>query len=69
MKRPTIADIARRAGVSTGAKKLRDQGVISYARGWVRIEDRVGLEGRACECYAVMKDEFARLYDGEGRTA
>lgn len=51
----------RREGVSAAANKLREAGVISYHRGQVVVEDRDELERRACECYAVTKNEHARL--------
>jgi hypothetical protein len=40
---------------------LCQQELIVYSRGSVEIVDRVGLEGAACECYEVIRDEFARL--------
>jgi CRP-like cAMP-binding protein len=52
----------RRAGVSMIANKLRRAGLIDYDRGLIRIIDRQGLEAVTCECYAVVKAEFDRLY-------
>jgi CRP-like cAMP-binding protein len=51
----------RRAGVSVAASKLQAKGFINYTRGNIRILDRKGLEGFSCECYGVVKREFARL--------
>jgi CRP-like cAMP-binding protein len=51
----------RRAGVSVAANKLQADGFIHYSRGNVRILDRKGLEGFSCECYEVVRREFARL--------
>jgi CRP-like cAMP-binding protein len=51
----------RRAGVSTAAGKLRDDGLIDYQRGFIRIRDRKGLEALSCECYGVVRKEFDRL--------
>jgi CRP-like cAMP-binding protein len=51
----------RREGVTEAAGKLRDAGIIEYSRGHIKILDRDRLEGRACECYAVVKKEFDRL--------
>lgn len=51
----------RRAGVTEVAGQLRDEGIISYQRGQIRILDRKMLEARACECYAVVNAEFKRL--------
>ncbi|HEX8131375.1 MAG TPA: Crp/Fnr family transcriptional regulator [Pyrinomonadaceae bacterium] len=56
----------RRAGVTEAAAQLRDAGVITYNRGHVTITDRAGLEAEACECYPMIKKEFARLMGGNG---
>ncbi len=51
----------RREGVTEAAGKLQKQGLIQYSRGHITVLDRPGLEHAACECYAVVKHEFARL--------
>ena len=51
----------RREGVTEGAVKLQDSGLISYSRGRISVLDRPGLEARTCECYAVVKKEYDRL--------
>jgi len=51
----------RREGVTEGALKLQEAGLIRYARGRIRVLDRAGLERRTCECYAVVKQEYDRL--------
>jgi CRP-like cAMP-binding protein len=51
----------RRQGVSVAARHLQDNGLIKYARGRIKILDRVGLEAAVCECYKVVKGEFDRL--------
>jgi CRP-like cAMP-binding protein len=51
----------RREGVTEGALKLQDAGLIRYSRGRITILDRLGLEKRTCECYKVMKQEYDRL--------
>ena len=51
----------RREGVTEAAGNLQKAGLISYRRGRITVLDRVGLEARACECYAVVKKEFDRL--------
>jgi CRP-like cAMP-binding protein len=51
----------RREGVTEGALKLQQAGLIRYARGHITVLDRVGLEKRSCECYAVVKTEYDRL--------
>jgi len=51
----------RREGVTEGALKLQKAGLIQYSRGRITVLDRKGLEGRTCECYAVVKREYERL--------
>ncbi|MFL6673791.1 MAG: Crp/Fnr family transcriptional regulator [Massilia sp.] len=51
----------RREGVTEAAGRLQAYGYISYRRGHITVLDRVGLERNVCECYAVVKKEFARL--------
>jgi CRP-like cAMP-binding protein len=48
----------RRAGVTEAAGALQRSGLIAYARGRMRILDRVGLEAAACECYADVRDHL-----------
>jgi hypothetical protein len=48
-------------GATEGALKLQTAGLIDYAQGRIQILDRDGLEKRTCECYAVVKKEYARL--------
>src|ERR1700721_473906 len=51
----------RREGVTEGASKLQQAGLIRYARGHISVLDRDGLQKRSCECYAVVKKEYNRL--------
>lgn len=51
----------RRVGVTEAALKVQEAGLISYARGRIKVLDRKGLEQRSCECYQVVKDEYDRL--------
>lgn len=48
---------ARRAGITIAATALRDQGVLCYSRGIMRILDRRGLEANACECYSLLRHQ------------
>ena len=48
-------------GATEGALKLHMAGLIDYTQGRIQILDRSGLEKRTCECYAVVKKEYARL--------
>jgi len=51
----------RREGVTEGALRLQKLGLIKYVRGHITVLDRVGVEKRTCECYAVVKREYDRL--------
>ena len=52
---------ARREGVTAGAFKLQQAGVIGYSRGRITVLDRAGLEARSCECHDVIKSAHDRL--------
>jgi len=51
----------RREGITEAAGNLQRAGLIRYRRGHIAVLERSGLETRACECYAVVKKELARL--------
>jgi len=51
----------RREGVTVAAGHLQSFGYISLRRGHISVLDRAGLETGVCECYDVVKKEFARL--------
>jgi CRP-like cAMP-binding protein len=51
----------RRECVTAAAIRLQQAGLIRYQRGHITVLDRVGLEQRSCECYAVVRKEYDRL--------
>ena len=51
----------RRESVTAAAGHLQAAGLIRYTRGRVAVVDREGLEQRSCECYQVVRHEYARL--------
>jgi CRP-like cAMP-binding protein len=53
----------RRASVTEALGALEKRGVIETGRGRIKIVDRAGLEGRACECYGVVRNAVERLID------
>ena len=55
----------RREGITEAAGALQRAGLIRYRRGHIVVLDRSGLEARACECYAIVKKELARLLSDE----
>jgi CRP-like cAMP-binding protein len=54
----------RREGVTEAVGKLQNAGLIDHERGRITVLDRPGLERRVCECYDVVRKEFARLLPG-----
>ena len=46
----------RRTGVTQISNQIRQQGIIDYQRGKIRILDRPGLELIACECYQKLRE-------------
>jgi len=63
MTKQLIANMLGTDGVHMceGAHNLETAGLIHYADGCITVVDRNGLEVRCCECYRVVKDEYARL--------
>jgi CRP-like cAMP-binding protein len=51
----------RRPTVTVVARMLQDAGLIRYHRGHIEIVDRRGLEARACECYAVIRQQIDKV--------
>jgi CRP-like cAMP-binding protein len=65
----------RREGVTCSALKVQKAGLIQYRHGRISVLDRAGLEERSCECYAVVRQAYDRLWarpaaqwHGSGRT-
>ena len=52
----------QRSAVTIAAGGLQAQGLIRYTRGEIRILDRAGLEGRACECYAAVVRDYKQIF-------
>ncbi len=48
----------RRAGVSIAANSLKQNGLIDYHRGDIRVLDRKRLEDASCECYRIVKQKY-----------
>ena len=63
MTRELIANMldVQRERVTEGATKLQRARLIRYARGRITVIDRLGLEHRVWECYAVVNTEYDRL--------
>ena len=57
----------RRAGVTTVARRLQNDKLITYSRGIVKVLDRKRLEALSCPCYQAFNDMYrAHLTNGHG---
>lgn len=54
----------RREAVSKAAGALQKRGFLNYSRGHITILNRAGLEATACQCYRIIKDESAHVFNG-----
>ncbi|MGH9771912.1 MAG: Crp/Fnr family transcriptional regulator [Candidatus Acidiferrales bacterium] len=63
MTQDMIANLlgVRREGITRAVGVLTEAGLIEHGRGRVEVIDRDGLEARACECYAVVRQAYANL--------
>ena len=52
VQRPTVSGVAI---------ELKKKGYINYSRGRLTVVARQKLEGLACECYEVVRDEYERV--------
>jgi CRP-like cAMP-binding protein len=55
----------RRASVTDALGALQAMGLVATRRGGTTVLDREGLASKACECYALVNEEYARLIPGE----
>ena len=60
---------ARRPSVSVAAGILQKAGLVSYSRGRMTVLDRTGLEAAACECYAIVREQFDSMPGDEAALA
>ena len=54
----------RRVGVTEVLQSLKEQGLIDYSRGSIKIVNRKGLEAECCECYAITEKEYEYQMEG-----
>ena len=52
---------ASRATVSMTAGRFARAGIAQFRHGRIRVTDRLRLEQASCECYELVRAEFARL--------
>ena len=53
---------AKRSSATIAAGLLKRAGMIDYRRGQVEIVNRPMLEDAACECYGMLRREFAKIF-------
>ena len=51
----------RRESVSEGLCQLQKLSVITYNRGHISVENRIGLEKKSCECVRIIKLAYAQV--------
>lgn len=51
----------RRETVTDAFRRLQTEGLVRSGRGRITVLDRERLERTACECYAIVRDEYERL--------
>jgi CRP-like cAMP-binding protein len=56
---------ARRASVTEALRELQALGIVRTRRGGTTIIDRAALRDEACECYELIRGEYARLLPSE----
>lgn len=59
-----LADMlgVRRSGITIAAGALKDEKLISYARGEITVLNRKGLEAASCGCYRATIDDYSRSF-------
>ena len=59
-----LADMigTRRTTITVLAANLKKQGLMTYSRGRIQLEDRAGLEAVTCECYRIIHNLHRNLY-------
>ncbi|HEU4509338.1 MAG TPA: Crp/Fnr family transcriptional regulator [Pyrinomonadaceae bacterium] len=53
----------RRATVSSIAHDLKEQGIIAYTRGKMRVTNRERLEACSCDCYRLIKEQMSHTFN------
>jgi DNA-binding FadR family transcriptional regulator len=53
----------QRTGVTGLVDRLASEGVLETRRGEIRVADRNKLEHISCECYRIMRAQFANLIE------
>ena len=69
MPQEFLADMlgTRRTTVTMAALSLKQAGLIEYSRGKIVLLDVSGLEGKACECYRVIRDYLHSFAEFDSR--
>jgi Mn-dependent DtxR family transcriptional regulator len=58
----------QRTSVNGVATKLHKDGLITYSRGNIHIENLAKVRSHACECHQDMEEHFEKIFDEPVRT-
>jgi CRP-like cAMP-binding protein len=53
----------RRSSVTKIAEDLHKENIIEYTRGHIHVLKDEALAAKSCECYAIIRDEYALVYE------
>lgn len=56
----------QRTTINAVVRTLQEEGLVTSARGMVRVIDRAGLKRRSCECYRAIERHFADVIGPSG---
>jgi hypothetical protein len=56
----------QRTTINAVIGQFHDEGLISSARGVVRVTDRAGIKARACQCYDALEHHFVQVIGTSG---
>jgi CRP-like cAMP-binding protein len=56
----------QRTTINAVIGQFQDEGLISSARGVVRVTDRAGIKARACQCYDALEHHFTQVIGASG---
>lgn len=59
----------QRTSVTITAGELQKKGLITYARGRLRIENIELVQQRVCECHGAVREHYNEIFKGKARSA
>jgi hypothetical protein len=52
----------RRESLTDVIRAFQDRSIIDYHGGTIHVKDVGALEAQSCECYALIRDEYAMVF-------